>query len=178
MLMKNSQSGNHPTNSELLETIIGRHMAEIARGASLVRQRSMILSVSDDRRSVDHVRDQFEKQTANYITGIHKLARAHGLDPLRGLGLVDCELIRLAVAPLDRVQNPFPVPAGRHPLDTFTDDRLVEALRELHHALGSWDWLADTNSPYEYSPEEAGALVLDRLAKATAALERREEAAS
>ncbi len=178
MLMHNSQSGNQLTNGQLLETITGQHMAEIARGASLVRQRSMILSVSDDRRPVDHVRDQFEKQTANYITGVHKLARAHGLDPLRGLGLVDCELIRLAVAPLNRVRNSFPVPAGRHPLDTFTDDRLVEALRELHHALGSWNWLADTDAPYQYSPEEAGALVLDRLAKATAALERREEAAS
>ncbi len=172
MLMEYRESDN------LLETIIGRLMVEIARGESLVRQRSILLSIADNRHSLADRRHRLEAETANYIATLHNLARDHGLEPLRDVHGVDLEIIRLAVAPLDREKPSLLLPAGRDPLDTFTDERLVEALYELSHALREWEWLAATESPYEHSPEEAGALVLDRLAKATAALERREEAHS
>ena len=96
MLMHYRDSDN------LLEAIIGRLMVEIARGESLVRQRSMILSIADNRQSLADRRDHLEAETANYIAALHNLARDHGLDPLQDLHGVDLELVRLAVAPLNR----------------------------------------------------------------------------
>ena len=96
MLMKYRESDN------LLETIIGRLMVEIARGESLIRQRSMVLSFTDNRQSLANRRQRLENETANYIATLHNLARDHGLDPLHDLHGVDLELVRLAVSPLDR----------------------------------------------------------------------------
>jgi hypothetical protein len=156
--------------SVLFETMVGRFVSDIARGASSVRQRSMMLSIEDNRDSLARRRERLDDETATYIAALVNLARDHGLDALRGLGLTDLEIVRIAVAPLNR--EPGPVPAGRNPLDTFEDERLFKALWELSNALRSW------RACDEQSPEEAGALVLDRLAKVTAALERREEARS
>jgi hypothetical protein len=96
VLMKYRGSDN------LLETIIGRLMVEIARGESLVRQRSMVLSFADNRQSLADRRQRLENETANYIASLHNLARDHGLDPLQDLHGVDLELVRLAVAPLNQ----------------------------------------------------------------------------
>jgi hypothetical protein len=85
-----------------LETIIGRLMVDIARGESLVRQRSMILSIADNRESLSHRRGRLEKETALYIAALHNLARDHGLDPLADIRGEELELVRLAVSPLDR----------------------------------------------------------------------------
>jgi len=169
---------NPVSASGLFEAMVGRFISDIARGASLIRQRSMMLSIADNRESLDYRRKQLDDDTAAYIAGLVNLAQDHGLEALRGLGMIDLEIVRAAVAPLNR-ENPLaPAPDKRHPLDTFTDERLVAALRELNRALISWEWLATTGSTYEHSPEEAGALVLDRLAKVSAAIERREEARS
>lgn len=171
MLMHNSQSGNHPTNGELLETIIGRLMVEIARGESLVRQRSMLLSIADNRQSLADRRGRLEEETARYLARLLNLAQDHGLDPLRDVHGVDLRLVWLATRPLERKQSPAREAAKRHPLDTFNDDRLRDALWALTEALHKWRY-------HDGSPEEQGALVLDRLAKATAALEQREEVLS
>lgn len=96
MLMKYRESDN------LLETIIGRLMVEIARGESLVRQRSMLLSLADNRESLSYRRGRLEKETAIYIAALHNLARDHGLDPLAEIYGEELELVRLAVAPLNR----------------------------------------------------------------------------
>jgi len=178
VLVHSTDDLNPLSPPELFEAMVGRFISDIARGASFVRQRSMMLSIEDNRDSLAQRRERLDEETATYIAGLVNLAQDHGLDSLRGLGMIDLEIVRIATAPLDREKPPAPAPAGRHPLDTFTDERLVEALYELSHALRSWEWLAATESPYEHSPEEAGALVLDRLAKATAAAERREEARS
>lgn len=95
MLMKYRESDN------LLETIIGRLMVEIARGESLVRQRSMLLSLADNRESLSYRRGRLEKETALYIAALHNLARDHGLDPLAEIHGEDLEIVRLAVAPLN-----------------------------------------------------------------------------
>lgn len=160
---------------DFLETMIGRFVSDIARGASTIRQRSMMLSVADNRPSLAYRRDHLDEITARYIAVLVNLAQDHGLEPLRGLGMVDLDIVRLAIAPLNR-EDP-PAPAGRNPLDTFTDERLVDALYELAHALRKWQRVAAAESCDEPSPEEAGELVLDRLAKAAAAA-RREEALS
>jgi hypothetical protein len=86
----------------LLETIIGRLIVDIARGESLVRQRSMMLSLADNRESLSRRRGRLEKETALYIAALHNLARDHGLDPLADIHGEELELVRLAVAPLDR----------------------------------------------------------------------------
>jgi len=91
---------NEPDNQ--LEAIIGRLIVDIARGESLVRQRSMMLSLADNRESLSYRRDRIEKETALYIAGLHNLARDHGLDPLADIHGEELELIRLAIAPLDR----------------------------------------------------------------------------
>ncbi len=91
-----------PAAGNVLETIIGRLMVEIARGESLVRQRSMRLSLADNRESLALRRGRLEDETANYIAGLYNLARDHGLDPLRDIYGADLELVRLAVAPLAR----------------------------------------------------------------------------
>lgn len=175
MIVHSNEGPNSLAPRDFLETMIGRFVSDIACGASTIRQRSMMLSVADNRPSLARRRDRLEETTAGYIAVLVNLAQDHGLEPLRGLGMIDLDIVRLATAPLNR-EEPS-APADRHPLDTYTDERLVEALYELLKALRSWDWLAATESPYEYSPEEAGALVLDRLAKAAAAM-RREEALS
>jgi hypothetical protein len=85
-----------------LETIIGQLMVDIARGESLVRQRSMMLSIADNRQSLADCRQRLETEAAHYIAVLHNLARDHGLDPLADIHGEDLELVRLAVAPLDR----------------------------------------------------------------------------
>ena len=172
MIVHSTDDLNQPSPSELFETMVGRFISDIARGVSLIRQRSMMLSIADNRESLAYRRSELDQDTATYIAWLMQLARDHGLDALRGLGLTDLEIVRLALAPLERKKPPAPAPAGRHPLDTFEDERLFKALWELSNALRSW------RACDEQSPEEAGALVLDRLAKVTAALERREEARS
>ncbi len=96
MLVQYRESDN------LLETIIGRLMVEIARGESLVRQRSTLLSIADNRQSLADRRDQLEKETANYIAALHNLACDHGLDPLRDVHGVDLRLVWLATRPLEQ----------------------------------------------------------------------------
>lgn len=96
MLMKYRESDNP------LETIISRFIVDIARGESLVRQRSMILSLADNRESLARRRGRLEEETALYIAGLHNLARDHGLDPFADLHGVDLELVRLALLPLTR----------------------------------------------------------------------------
>jgi hypothetical protein len=87
----------------LLATIIGRLMVDIARGDSLVRQRSMILSITvNDLESLSRRRGRLEMDTAHYIAGLFNLARDHGLDPLADIHGEELELVRLAVAPLNR----------------------------------------------------------------------------
>lgn len=162
---------NPLSQSEVLEAMIGRFISDIARGASLIRQRSTMLSITDNRQSLADRREQLDDATAAYIARLVNLAQDHGVDALRGLGMIDLEIVRLATAPLDRKKSPAPEPMERHPLDTFNDDRLRDALWALAEALHEWSYL-------DGSPEEQGALVLDRLANATAALERREEARS
>ncbi len=102
MHIEYTESENPPAGRNVLETIIGRLMVEIARGESLVRQRSMRLSLSDNRESLALRRGRLEDETANYIATLYNLARDHGLDPLRDIYGVDLELVRLATAPLDR----------------------------------------------------------------------------
>lgn len=93
------------SRAEVLEAMIGRHIADVSRGASLIRQRSMMLSIADNRQSLAARRDGLEACTAEYIARIVNLAHDHGLEPLRGLGLVDLELVRLATAPLDQKEG-------------------------------------------------------------------------
>ena len=99
MLIEYTESDN------ALETIIGRLMVDIARGESLIRQRSMILSIADTRESLSHRRGRLEKETARYIAALHNLARDHGLDPLADIRGEELELVRLAVSPLDRKEE-------------------------------------------------------------------------
>jgi len=96
---------NYTEPDNPLETIIARLMIEIARGESLIRQRSMILSVGDNRDSLYRRRYRLEKDSATYIAGLHNLARDHGLDPLRHVHGDDLELLRLAVSPLNREEG-------------------------------------------------------------------------
>lgn len=93
---------NPLSSSEVLEAMIGRFITDIARAASLVRQRSMILSIADNRQSLADRRERLDKATAEYISRLVNLAQDHGLDALRGLGMIDLELVRLAIAPLNR----------------------------------------------------------------------------
>lgn len=183
MIVHSTEELNPISPRDFLENMIGRLILDTALGASKIRQRSMILSVADNRASLARRRDTLEETTASQIEVLFNLAEDHGLNPLRGLTLTEMNIVELAMAPLNRERNrptntrrPEP-PAGRDPLDTFTDERLVDALYELSEAIRTWEWVAATESPNECSPEEAGALVLDRLAKATAAA-RREEALS
>lgn len=175
MIVHYNEELNPLSDREFLEAMIGRFVLDLARGASMIRQRSMMLSIAENRQSLARRRDRLDEITARYIADLVNLAQDHGLDAFRGLGMIDLEIVRLAIAPLNREE--FPAPDCRHPLDTFTDERLTDALYELLNALRSWEWLSASESPYEHSPEEAGALVLDRLAKAAAAM-RREEACS
>jgi hypothetical protein len=99
VLMNYTESGNP------LETIIARLMVEIARGESLVRQRSMILSVYDNRDSLCRRRRRLEEDSATYIAGLHNLARDHGLDPLRHIRGEDLDLVRLAASPLSEKEG-------------------------------------------------------------------------
>ena len=62
------------------------------------------------------------------------------------------------------------------PLSVFTDENLVDALYRLADALRSWEWQAATESPDEFSPEEIGDLVLERLAAAANAATAGKEA--
>ena len=88
-----------------LATIVARLMVEIARGESLVRQRSMLLSIAgDNRESLARRRGRLERETALYIAGLHNLARDHGVDALADLHGVDLELVRLALLPLARLE--------------------------------------------------------------------------
>lgn len=184
MIVHSTEELNPISPRDFLENMIGRLILDIALGASKIRQRSMMVSlVHDNRASLARRRDTLEETTASQIEVLFNLAEDHGLNPLRGLTLTEMNIVELALAPLNRERNrptntrrPEP-PAGRDPLDTFTDERLVEALYELSEAIRTWEWVAATESPNECLPEEAGALVLDRLAKATAAA-RREEALS
>jgi len=178
MIVQSTEELNPISPRDFLENMIGRFISDIARGASFVRQRSMMLSIEDNREILDQRRERLDKETATYIAILFGLAQDHGLEALRSLGMVDLEIVRIATAPLNRKEPAALAPAGRDPLDTFTDERLVDALYELSEAIRTWEWVAATESPNECSPEEAGALVLDRLAKATAAAERREEARS
>jgi hypothetical protein len=50
--------------------------------------------------------------------------------------------------------------------DVYADAGLVEALRELGHAISAWEWAAVGGSCEESSPEETASLVLERLAAA------------
>lgn len=178
MITHSTEEFNPISPRDFLENMIGRFISDIARGASFVRQRSMMLSITDNRESLAYRRERLDEETATYIARLMNLAQDHGLEALRNLGIMDLEIVRLAIAPLDREKPAALAPAGRDPLDTFTDERLVDALYELSHALRRWQQAAASESPDEPSPEKAGALVLDRLAKATAALERKEEARS
>lgn len=161
---------------DFLETMIGRLILDIALGASKVCQQSMFFSVVyDNRPSLARRRESLENTTATYLAGLYNLAKDHGLAPLRKLGMTDLEIVRLAVAPLNR-EEPT-APAGRDPLAAFTDERLVDALYELSGAIRTWERAAAAESTCAASSEEAGAIVLAALAKATAAA-RREEALS
>lgn len=88
--------------SDNLEVVIGRLMVEIARGDSLIRQRSMLLSLADNRESLALRRGRLEKDTANYIAGLFNLAEDHGLNPLRDVHGADLEIVRLATRLLGR----------------------------------------------------------------------------
>lgn len=88
--------------SEVLEAMIGRFITDIARGASLIRQRSMMLSIADNRQSLADRRERLDEATAEYIARLVNLAQDHGLDALRGLGMIDLEIVRLATASLNR----------------------------------------------------------------------------
>jgi hypothetical protein len=91
--------------SEVLEAMIGRFVSDIARGASLIRQRSTMLSITDNRQSLADRREHLDEAAAACIARLVNLAHDHGLDPLRGLGMIDLELVRLATAPLDRKEG-------------------------------------------------------------------------
>ncbi len=93
---------NPPAGGNYLEAIIGRLMVDIARGESLVRQRSMMLSIADNRHSLADRRQRLETETAHYIAALHNLASDHGLDPLADIHGEELELVRLAFSPLDR----------------------------------------------------------------------------
>lgn len=100
MLVQNTTLGK----PELGE-IIGRLMVDIARGESLVRQRSMMLSITDNRQSLADRRHRFERDTAFYLAGLYNLGRDHGLDAFADIHGDDLELLRLALAPLDRKEG-------------------------------------------------------------------------
>ena len=100
MLMHNTTLGK----PELGE-IIGRLMVDIARGESLVRQRSMLLSITDNRQSLADRRHLFEDDTAFYLAGLYNLGRDHGLDPLADIYGDDLTIVRLAIAPLNRKEG-------------------------------------------------------------------------
>lgn len=90
---------------EVFEAMVGRFITDIARGASLIRQRSMMLSIADNRQSLADRRERLDEATAEYIARLVNLAQDHGIDALRGLGMIDLELVRLATAPLDRKEG-------------------------------------------------------------------------
>lgn len=100
MLVQNTTLGK----PELGE-IIGRLMVDIARGESLVRQRSMMLSIADNRQSLADRRHRLEYAAAVVLARLHNLADDHGLEPLADIHGDDLELLRLALAPLDRKEG-------------------------------------------------------------------------
>lgn len=100
MLVQNTTLGKPD-----LGEIIGRLMVDIAYGESLVRQRSMLLSIADNRQSLADRRHRFERDTAFYLAGLYNLGCDHGLDAFAGIHGDDLELLRLALAPLDRKEG-------------------------------------------------------------------------
>lgn len=169
MLVQFTDDLNPLSQSEVFEAMVGRFISDIARGASFIRQRSMMLSIADNRQSLADRRERLDEATAEYVTRLINLAQEHGLEPLRGLGMIDLEIVRLATAPLNRKENGAPAAKDREPLATFTNEALVEALYGLAHALRAWEWTAATESCEENSPEDVGDVVLDRLVAATVA---------
>ncbi len=105
MILHNTEERNPPEKGLVLESIIGWLMSEIARGASLIRQRSMILSIIDARPSLSRRRERLERDTAAYLMLLHDLAVDHDLDPLRNLTRDECRLIREATAPARREED-------------------------------------------------------------------------
>lgn len=88
-----------------LEHLIARHIVEIARGECLVRQRSMLLSLADNRESLADRRRRFEDTAADYIAQAVNLGIDHGADALRRIHGTDLEIVRLALAPLNRKEG-------------------------------------------------------------------------
>jgi nucleotide-binding universal stress UspA family protein len=64
------------------------------------------------------------------------------------------------------VPNDYKPAAG---LAVFTDETLVESLRQLVPVLTQWEWVAVTDSPYEYSREEIAEQLLEKLKAAAEA---------
>jgi hypothetical protein len=89
-------------SDNLLASTFARFMVEIARGESLVRQRSMIRSLEDEREILVLRRRSIELTAADLIAQALNLGRDHRVDPLRELTDTDRRLVCLALAPLDQ----------------------------------------------------------------------------
>jgi hypothetical protein len=92
-------------SDNLLAMIFGRFMVEIARGESLVRQQSMILSIEDDREILAIRRRSIELTAADLIAQALNLGRDHRVDPLCDLTDTDRRLVLLSLATLDQKEG-------------------------------------------------------------------------
>lgn len=105
MHLQPTEELNSADPAGLLQATISEMILEIARRECIARQQSMILAIADDRPALVRARDHFEGETASYLSVAINFALAHGLEPFHGMSLVDLELVRLALAPLDQKEG-------------------------------------------------------------------------
>jgi hypothetical protein len=104
--MVNTTDRHKPgTGPGRLEHLIARHILEIARGECLIRQRSMLLSLADNRESLAVRRWRLEDTAADYIAQAVSLGVDHGVDVFSDIHGTDLEIVRLALAPLNRKEG-------------------------------------------------------------------------
>lgn len=105
MLVHCTPDINPPAPPDLLEAVVRELMIETARGECLVRQRSMILSIADDRPSLVDGRSRVELVAGELIVALYALAVDHGTQPLKGMSAEEITLVVQAIASLDRKEG-------------------------------------------------------------------------
>jgi hypothetical protein len=94
-----------PAPPDQLTAVVRGLIVETARQECLVRQRSMILSLADDRPALVDGRARVEIAAGELIVAVCLLAVNHGIQPLEGMSGEEINLIAQAIAPLDREEG-------------------------------------------------------------------------
>jgi hypothetical protein len=102
IVLNPTTSSQPPSIRERFALHAGCHIVSLARGESLVRRDSILLSLADNRPSLAHRRTMIERAVADHIAAVVNLGSDHGIDILANLYLDDLKIVSLALAPLKR----------------------------------------------------------------------------